>query len=149
MESSKLTKNGQRLFELWQERGECYRKMLPTYFELLEQKRQARPKMRLDSIPKARLKEFPEIPLLRIENEDFAIYYIASKNDEEIRYITNQILNLKFDYTYSTLYERIKQYRYELGRRDKACCKFGDSPNFPSRMKPAGIPGPSKMESLE
>lgn len=111
----KIVKYGLELYDKYCER---YLTIIPEYEELLEEKRELikhGAKLRLDPICKNDLKEFTSIPLFKMDRDD-AERLLNLMNISEASVMLTEINMLVNGYLWSSLENRILEYKYQIKR---------------------------------
>ena len=112
-----------RAMELWQIYGANYSTCLDSYMALLERKRglKIRP---LGKIPECVLREFPEIPFLKIRKSSEAEAYLRKLDDIGVRRLIHRIeYMVEYDHSYRTVSNRVKEFEYQVKNHGKkGCC---------------------------
>ena len=100
--------------ELWATHGERYRTNISRYNTLLDRKRQLGIKP-LKRLTKQVLKEYPDLPFLRIAKREDALEFLYSMRISDVRAMIRHInYELNFNYSYNTICSRIIDFDVEI-----------------------------------
>ena len=115
--------------ELWRRYGEDYRTKVIRYRFLLGAKR-AFKLFPLRSISEADIKNYPQIPFLRIIWEDEAQAFLAGLPVHRLSALVDRIeYVVDFDYTYCSLTSRIQEYERQIRHRNDKRCVYAMNPD--------------------
>ena len=118
---------------LWQQWNEDYRTKVIRYRFLLATKRQMKIEP-LNKVPETAIRQYPNIPFLRILGSDEAKVFLENLPDDRLEALVDHILVVtSSDWVFRTLSTRIKEYEWEIRNKDKKPRKGGAiDPNFRS-----------------
>lgn len=117
-----------RCLEIWQTKGENYRTLLDRYHKLVEKRRAA--KIKLNKLPQQVVKDYPDVPFLKILSEEAARDALADLGGSALRLLLTQLNNLEFDYAYCSLRERVSEWEYWDHTRGAHRSEFGVDPDY-------------------
>ena len=118
-----------RALELWAIYNPRYSTNVDTYLALLQRKRDLRIKP-LSKIPESVLKEYPDIPFLKLKNLGKAQAYLKKLNASEIRALIRRIeYVVEYDYAYRTVSNRIGEFEYQVKHHCVRRSGYGVDPN--------------------
>ena len=121
--STPTSRTVSRAMELWQIYGANYSTCLNSYKALLQRKRDLKIKP-LGKIPECVLKEFPEMPFLKIKKPGEAEAYLRKLDDIGVRRLIHRIeYMVEYDHSYRTVSNRVKEFEYQVKNHGKkGCC---------------------------
>lgn len=114
--------------ELYEKHANEYQTIVVRYSNLLKQVRRLKI-ARLHAIPKAMLKEFPEIRLLSLKYEE-AIEYVAKATVSELSAEVVTISAYSESVVLTMLRSKIVDFQYVVNTHDKPRSMFGFDPNY-------------------
>ncbi len=115
--------------ELWRRYGEDYRTKVIRYRFLLDAKR-AFKLFPLCAISESDIKNYPQIPFLRIIWEDEAQAFLANLPVHRLSALVDRIeYVVDFDYTYCSLTNRIQEYERQIRHRNDKRCIYAMNPD--------------------
>lgn len=117
------------VMQLWSAHSENYRTLPLRYRFLLAAKRELGIAP-LNVVRKSVIDEYPEIPFLRIFDEDTARMSLEESSTGRLYYLIEAITHAAYyDYAYCTIYNRVVEYTYELNRHQSPKTEFGIDPD--------------------
>lgn len=103
-----------RAMELWGIYNAIYSTAVESYRALLERKRELKIRP-LNKIPDHILREYPDIPFLKIGKPDEAQAYLEKLNVAEVSMIIHHIeYMIEYDHAYRTVTNRVREYEYQI-----------------------------------
>jgi len=124
------------LLRLWDIHAETYRTNPLRYQFLLAAKRELHIAP-LNKIKQEVLREYPEVPFLKILDKPSAMEAVKSMSDVKLR---NQICSIEYmvsyNHAYRTIYNRVMEFTYELNHYDENKSEFGVEPKSCLRQSP-------------
>ena len=130
--NSKLTSSHKiflRAIELWSIYGPRYATNVDTYKFLLQQKRDLRIKP-LSKIPEHIIREYPDIPFLKLRKLDDAKAYLEKLSVVNAAMLVHHIeYVVEYDHAYRTVSNRISEFEYQVKNHGKRKTGYGVDPN--------------------
>ncbi|MBR2998550.1 hypothetical protein IKF34_02130 [Candidatus Saccharibacteria bacterium] len=124
------------LLELWQKYGEEYRTLIPTYHALLSRWKELKSQKWIhnnipqDGLTKAAIADYPEISVLKIENEEKALWYVIVLSDDKVASAIRDIKNyVELNSTYRAAKICIERWKRQISAAE-ACKKSGERPRM-------------------
>ncbi len=110
---------------LWRVYGESYRTLIPEYEAAIAYRRENN--LAINKVPNSVILELPEIPFLKIEDEEAAKQYLVSLVEQSIKSVIWGIEDLKYNRAWNGMRSNIIDVRYSNNRTNPKC-PFGLDP---------------------
>lgn len=107
------------LIKLWQLYHKTYSSLVPLYRELSSKAKNENLCVKVKSIKEKDIKEFPNIPFLKLATEEEAEEYIFDLTPRQIEARTHQINDLISSHIWRNLIEYCKAARLKISGKDK------------------------------
>lgn len=118
------------LMELWAVYSEPYRTIPKVYQALVEKKKSLKISFRRgERLNKADASSYPDVPFLKVEDEDAALKMLDTLHVLEMSELISEIQGLKTNYAYITYKNLIPQLKYQIKMHGRPRSVYGMDPD--------------------